>query len=60
MIGGEEDERQTITSFSAMCVGAGSMHQKARRSGDDDRGTNDRSSNDRDRDDGARSAGVVF
>ena len=60
MIGGKEDERETITSFSALCLGAGGMQQKARRSGGDDRGANDRSSNDRDRDDGARSTGDIF
>ena len=29
MIGGEQDERETITSFSAMCIGASGMQQKA-------------------------------
>ena len=60
MIGGEGDEGKTIIRISAMCIGACGMQQKARRSGDDHRGTDDRSSNNRDRDDGARSAGVVF
>ena len=60
MIGGEEDEGKTIIRFSALCIGACGVQQKAWRGGDDDRGTNDRSSNNRDRDDGARSAGDVF
>ena len=60
MIGGEEDERETIIRFSAVCIDACGMHQKARRSRDDDRGAYDGSSNDRDRDDGASSAGDVF
>ena len=60
MIGGEEDEGKTIIRISALCVGAGGMHQKARRSGDDHRGTDDRSSDNRDRDDGASSTRDVF
>ena len=60
MTGGEEDERETITSFSALCIGACGMQQKARRSGDDHRGTNDRSSDNRDRDDGTSSTRDVF
>ena len=46
MIGGEADERQTITSFSALCVGACGMHQKVTGGGDDDCYTDDHASND--------------
>ena len=60
MSGGEEDEGKTIIRISALCIGAGSVRQKAGRGGDDDRGTDDRSINNCGRVDGARSAGVVF
>ena len=60
MIGGEEDEGKTITSFSALCIGACGVQQKVGRGGDDDRGTYDRSSNNRDRDDGASITRDVF
>ena len=50
MIGGEEDEGKTITSISAVCVGARGMHQKVGRSRDHDCYTDDRSSNNSARD----------